>query len=322
MRIPRRITDIVNRKQAFIDSQRDKLIGGVARLQERLLNAIIAELIANLDVSGGIVLDNEHNYRLLSTLDSIYEKFRRLTASEVLKQTKETFDNIRARDYDFLSVTLGGDLPERFAEIVKDVIRMTNFRFGLDGGKFVRGGFLESIIGEMNPLALKRHLAKLVTTQVNTKEFIKALQYYFQGNEGFQKKFERFAFDIYQQYDATYNSKLAEKFDLKYFIYQGGLIADSRDFCAAHDTKVWTTGEAQQWERWRPIDGITQGQYPEGYEVKQKDLYAVPSYLGYPGYDPLIDRGGYNCRHQLSFISNELAERLRPDLKEKKSEKT
>jgi len=37
--------------------------------------------------------------------------------------------------------------------------------------------------------------------------------------------------------------------------------------------------------------------------------------MAYPGYDPLVDRGGYNCRHQLSFISDELAFKLRPDLK-------
>jgi hypothetical protein len=41
----------------------------------------------------------------------------------------------------------------------------------------------------------------------------------------------------------------------------------------------------------------------------------VPSYLGYAGYQPLIDFGGYRCRHGIGWISDELAQDLRPDLK-------
>jgi hypothetical protein len=57
------------------------------------------------------------------------------------------------------------------------------------------------------------------------------------------------------------------------------------------------------------------GEYPAGYEVKVKMVSEVPSYMNYPGYDPLVDRGGYNCRHQLGYISEELAYKLRPELK-------
>jgi hypothetical protein len=115
---------------------------------------------------------------------------------------------------------------------------------------------------------------------------------------------------LYQLYDAAYNSTLAQEFDMNYFIYQGGLIKDSRDFCAAHNNKVFSREEAADWVNWVP----SMGDYPAGYEIKQKDT-SHPSYMDYPGYTPLVDRGGYNCRHMLGWISDELAFDLRPDLK-------
>ena len=120
-----------------------------------------------------------------------------------------------------------------------------------------------------------------------------------------------YTYDLYQQYDAAYNMALGNEFGFKYFIYQGGLIDDSRDFCVAHNNKVWSVDEMQTWAEWTPSDG----EYPEGYEVKQKDIYDVPSYLGYPGYDPGLNRGGYHCRHALGWINDKLAFKMRPELK-------
>jgi hypothetical protein len=88
------------------------------------------------------------------------------------------------------------------------------------------------------------------------------------------------------------------------------VIKDSRDFCVCHNDKVFSVDEAQEWKTWTP----SKGKYPEGYTIQQKDINAVPSYLSYPGYDPLVDAGGYNCRHIMGFISDSLAEKLRPDL--------
>ena len=35
------------------------------------------------------------------------------------------------------------------------------------------------------------------------------------------------------------------------------------------------------------------------------------------GYNPIVDLGGYNCRHRLDWVSDQVAFRLRPELKEK-----
>jgi len=119
------------------------------------------------------------------------------------------------------------------------------------------------------------------------------------------------AYNVYQHYEAVYNLTFATGIRMNYFIYQGGTDDDSRDFCVAHSNKVWSIEEAEQWKEWTPYYEIKNNQFPEGYEIKQKDIYAVPGYLSYEGYNPLVDRGGYNCRHQLSFITENLALKLR-----------
>lgn len=313
MKIPKRIVDILNRKQAFIDSQRDRLEATVVKLQSELFNDIITELIPELDIVDGLIQDTPKNLRMLSVLDRTYKDFQTSSNQLVLNRLVNGTVKIASLNVKYFT-TLGG-LPETFERIVERTNKLINLRLGLDGGKLVRGGFLKSFF-ESNTIGtdLKQFTSKAVTSNMNLKDYSNALKNMITGSPeykgGLERQFQRYAYDLYQQYDAAYNMTLGNELGFKYFIYQGGLITDSRDFCAAHNNKVWSIEESQSWDEWTP----SQGEYPTGYEVKAKDIYSVPSYLGYPGYDPLIDRGGYNCRHSLGWIPDEMAFDLRKNL--------
>lgn len=73
--------------------------------------------------------------------------------------------------------------------------------------------------------------------------------------------------------------KKATDLDLKYFIYEGGLIKTSRPFCVEKAGKIFTMQDLKSWDN---------GQ----------KLPVIP-YLG-----------GYNCRHHINWISDELAKSL------------
>jgi len=208
-------------------------------------------------------------------------------------------------------------LPARFDKIIEKTKVLIDAKVGLRAEKMIRGGFISSVFRDdpTGLLNLKREMSRAVTSQMSMKEFIGVIKENVRGTPeklgSLQRQFQRFAYDTYQQYDRAYNKKLAEEFDLKYFVYEGGLIKDSRDFCAAHDGKVWSIEESESWKDWTP----DKGEYPPNYEIKAKDTSVVPSYIDFAGYDPLVDCGGYNCRHVLGFIPDDLAEKLRPDLK-------
>ena len=50
MKTPKRITDSLNKKQAYIDAGRDKLEKSVIRMQERLLKDLLSDIIPELEV--------------------------------------------------------------------------------------------------------------------------------------------------------------------------------------------------------------------------------------------------------------------------------
>jgi hypothetical protein len=316
VKLPKRIADILKKKQEFIDAQRSRLESTVVKLQSKLFSDIVADLIPRLDIKDGNIQETANNYRLLSTLDKTYRDFQQEANTIVLDQLVKGTSKIASLSEKYFSIVLTGNLPARFEKVVNTTNKLINLRLGLDGGKLVNGGFLKSFF-ESNTIGteLKDMVSKAVTSGMDMKEFTKMLRDKINGVDTkagmMERQFQRYAYDLYQQYDAAYNATIGNEFGFSYFIYQGGLILDSRDFCAAHNGKVWSVEESKDWATWTPA----QGEYPEGYEVKAKDLYAVPSYLGYPGYDALIDRGGYNCRHALGWIPDDMAFDMRPELK-------
>lgn len=316
MKLPKRIADILKRKQEFIDLQRTKLENTIVRLQSRLLSDVIAEMIPELDIVDGIIQDNAKNYKIISYLDKIYKDFNQGAILNVGGQIINTTGRIASLSENYFSIVLAGNLPKRFEKIIEKTNKLVNLRIGLDGGKFVRGGFLESFFNSNTiGLELKEITSKAVTSGMRMRDLVRLLREKIGGINDragmMERQYQRYVYDLYQQYDAAYNMMLGNEFGFTYFIYQGGLVKDSRDFCVSHNNKVWSKDESEGWATWTPA----QGEYPDGYEVKAKDIYAVPSYLGYPGYDPLIDRGGYNCGHSLGWIPDDMAFDMRPDLR-------
>jgi hypothetical protein len=105
-----------------------------------------------------------------------------------------------------------------------------------------------------------------------------------------QKYYKRWTHDIYSQYERVAANEVRITLGLRFAVYQGGLIRDSRSFCIQRNDKCYSENEIKKW----------------------KNL----NWIGKPesGYDAITDLGGYNCRHRLDWISDNLAYRLRPDL--------
>lgn len=321
MKAPKRIQEIIDKKKILIASLRSGFDSQIIGLQGLLLDEILQSLIPKLEIRNGIILETANNYRVLQDIETTFRRFQAVTYEKLLPSVVKSTDRISNLSKAYFTVTFAPTIPERFDSILKAAKKLTDARLGLAGGKIVRGGLLWSIT-KLDSTALKYFVSQAVTSGMSMKDFIKEIRSRIMGvgeNAGlFERQVKRYAYDIYQQYDASYNMTLAKEFGMKYFIYQGGLVADSRDFCIAHNEKVLSTDEAEKWKDWTPDVSIKNGDFPPGYVVQQKDTHAHPGYMDYPGYDPLIDRGGYNCRHFISYISDGLAFKLRPELTKNK----
>lgn len=79
--------------------------------------------------------------------------------------------------------------------------------------------------------------------------------------------------DSLMQFDASISVATAKESGAEYFIYSGGLVDDSRDWCIQHAGKTYS-------------------------QDKINELWANNSWRGKSDGDPMIVRGGYNCRHR------------------------
>ncbi len=318
IRLPRRIDDVLKRKDDFLAKREVMLNKTSMKMQEQMLAKVLADIVPKLDTKNGKILRTLKNYQLLGQLDKVYKDFGKVQRPAFVKEVGDAINGLALLNKGYFAITLGASLPAMFEKIATDAAMIIDARVGLKGGEIIAGGFLETLIQDTSLLTeLKNFMAKSVAAQVKTKDFIKGLNDIIVGIEdkpgGIQKQIDRFAHDLFMQYDSAINNVMAVELDMNSFVYQAGIIETTRDFCAAHDSKVWTRDEAALWPQWTP----SQGDYPAGYVIKQKDPDEIPSYINYPGYAPLIDRGGFRCRHRIAWIPEELADIYRA--KEKKS---
>ncbi len=226
------------------------------------------------------------------------------------------FDRINRLLDDKLQKQVNDSQKKIFDDVIAEAQQTMKTRINLDTYYFSHCHRISPLLESSDVFAeIKGIITKYVISQADSRECTKEIQKIVSGSSLYLRDMDydvrEVVSNFYMQYDRAYAASLATKTGMKYSIYLGGLIRDSRDFCVAHNGKVWSKEEAYKWRKWTLEDG----EYPVGYEIKQKDKNRVPSYIDFPGYSPLIDLGGYNCRHHLGFISDELAYEMRHSLK-------
>jgi hypothetical protein len=102
--------------------------------------------------------------------------------------------------------------------------------------------------------------------------------------------YQQYAYDTYSKVREISNLHYADELGLQNFIYTGGVILSSRQFCIKKNGKVFSKKEAVN-------------SWPHDSDLIDKKHLA--------SYNPLIDRGRNNCRHFLMYVSDELAAEMR-----------
>ena len=316
MKPPKRISELLLQKEIFLLDMRTKLQGTVLKLQSNLFETLIEEIIPQIETRDGVIIESARNYELVSRLNKVYDTFDAKVASTILPMLNKNLDIIKTASEGYFSMLLGDELPKRFDKIIKATQLITDLKIGLRSGKMIRGGVIMNML-ESDRATLQQQMSKAISSKMNMRDFIKVIKENVKGTDvksgSLDRQFKMFAYDTYRQYDSAYSKNLAEEFGFKYFVYNGVLIDDSRDFCVCHNGKVFSVDEAQTWKDWVPDDC----EFPVGYKIRQKDTSVHPGYMNVPGYDPLVDLGGYNCQHHLGYITDSMAFKMRPDLRDK-----
>jgi len=185
-------------------------------------------------------------------------------------------------------------------ESVQDAARrLTLQRWGYNTTtkELIPGGYMEALFQNQG---VARNVAGLVNRaiagQMSLADFQKQFRKLFIGKPGqgmLERHWKTNSYDLFARIDRAANLVYADRLGLNEAIYSHTIMKTSRDWCITHANQVFTRDEILKW-------------IPLKWKGKRDPAI---------GYDPFLDCGDINCRGHWSFITRQLAEHLRPELK-------
>lgn len=287
-----KIKSLSGERAKLIDKVIKRLDETVTVAQSALLTLIIDQFLDKLDTDGGVILSNEKNKRLLSLLDQTFTTFNKAYGLEVVKEVINSVTQIVNLNETYYQVF---NQPATLAPITQEAKGLILQWLGIDKqGTVTPNGYLDTLVKDPVIKNEVRNLGvKAIVNRSGYFEAKKTVAEYIQGKTpeeagALQKYHRNFTYDLFSQVDRANNQVYADKLELQYAIYEGGIIKTTRPFCRARNGLVFTREEVA--------------------------LFNPPTAKP-PGYNPFTDLGGYSCRHHLNWVPYAVAVSLRPDLK-------
>ncbi len=263
-------------KKTLYDLTRQYQASGYERFLEFLTGDIESE-------DGKIKYTNRNLTKVQSLINWFFgwgNKFQRYILKPILEGAKEM---LNLNDKYFASQSQKS-VPERarFRALLL-------WGYNSDKDDIVPGSYLDGIFSGVNGIAQRvgAMMNQAIGAKMSLADFRKQFKAVFLGSGKkpgmLEYQFQRATFDLYQTIDRAANYEYAQSLGLNYAVYSGTIIETSRPFCEERVNKVFSR---QQIEAWKDLD----------FQGKNS-----------PVYNPYIHCGGYNCRHHLSFVSDEVA---------------
>jgi hypothetical protein len=247
-----------------------------ARLSKYVLNTLLPTLEINTD---GTIKNSLANLQKINTATGLNKFVKDVVNSDLQRYYTDQFSQIEK--------ATGGYYDEfNPKDTVKGAISAR--------GNATTGGFMQSLFSNnMIVMSIQQTIRKGINSNQKLVDIKGILDQQIQGKEdkmGLVTSFNyQNGYDDFQAYSRTLDNEFSKALSLNYAIYQGGEIKTTRTFCEDRAGKVFNRETILSWntETWQGM--------------KENN-------------DILIDLGGYNCRHDLDWISYELAKRIDPEI--------
>lgn len=293
---PEQIAAILRKMQRVSLDMSTAIGGDVARLdkalqalQRDLFELIVTEFLTGFNTTDGALTTTTANLARVSAIDRLFDGFRRSHLGELIDGFAARLDEISAAVSDYFRLGWAPSKVDRISEVNTAIHAV----IGVKDGKLVPGGYLDRLAqGDELRAALKNYMTVAISNKASLRDLTRGLGILVKGSpetDGFlQRYYRQYAYDTFNQVREMKSRQFAEGLGLKYFVYQGSVIETTRKFCRKKAGKVFTTKQAQGWKN-----------DPDLIDKKTAATY-----------NPLIERGRYNCRHWIDYISEETAQYL------------
>lgn len=286
-----KIKSIIQRRTKLINDLSDQLDADMIVNEKKILKEIFKEL-KKLEVKDGVIVNNLKNKGLLLRVDAVMNKFRNNEAAKTIQDIVDGANKLGKLNKEYFQTVSSTEKIKKLQDTVQKEIAA---QLGYDTkGNILEGGMLHSVSSDKTlDNKIKNFIRKAIITEQEVDLFKENLEIYVAGDGDkkvgvIEKHYKETTADVFAQVDRLNGYVYSNGLNLKFAIYEGGLIKTSRDFCIKKNGKVFHITEIMKFD---------------------------PKVAKQPNYNPIIDLGGYNCRHHLNWIGDELAVRLRPDAK-------
>lgn len=280
------IPDLTSRRIAESEALSNRLGEIIRRMQGEVYIDIIAK-IDGLEIDAGGKI--RYSLRNLSTIRQIEEAVRRATEPArkglmgwIIEKLLQ-ITGLNEAYFRLVRPTISDAVESRVLNRV-----MVRFGYDLAAKKIVLGGWLDAMTS-VTEIARRvaQDVSRAIAGRMGLAAFRRQFRQAFLGAVGrgyVERHFSTFSFDLFQQADREVQNAYSEELSLPYALYAGTIKNNTRDFCLERVRQTYSREEIAKWEK---------------LEFKGKIMV---------GYNPAIHCGGYNCRHHLSWVSEEYVE--------------
>lgn len=299
----RELLSLFRKVSKDLDARQRAQIRRLRGIERTLFEAVVERLVDQLVTKDGKISSRMGEVKISQAIDKVFDALDRGVISDFAKASVSDFKAIIAgTSLYYKALYQSTSRGNKFDEIKAKVNATMRKRIGLDDqGKSVEGGMLDRIGLSASARERVKQVAYAgVRSGKPMSALVKELSLTIKGTRArvgiAEEELSAFVLDTYQQFDRATNDQFAKRLNLTSFVYEGGLIETSREFCEKHNGKVFSVEEA---ERDFPKDPTL----PRTTKERETGVLI--------DYDPTVDLGRWNCRHRTRYVSDQMAARLR-----------
>jgi hypothetical protein len=278
--------------EAFIEGSISGLNARLSRAERKLLRYLLTDLLPKLDTVDGRLTRTARNIARTQIIEQVFDRFGRSEIDAELKLFAAELLNVAGKNVEYY---LAAGFNEAKVNAVAEGLGLIRAKIGIDeAGELLTDGYLYRL-GQSNEVRqrLKDYTLNALASKQPFAAFSKGLDELVTGSkdiDGVLRSYWRqYAYDTYNQVREVSNTQYADDLNLEWFVYTGGIIKTSRAFCIKRNGKVYNRKQTANWKN-----------DPDLIDKKTKESY-----------NPLIERGRYNCRHFIMWVDEETAQRLK-----------
>jgi hypothetical protein len=274
------------RRERLAVELEEKLQRKIAGIQKRVYSSTLNRLSVLRYDKDGLLSFNVKNITTVNRIAVAIEKQMQKEERTVLKWLVRNLLKLFK-----LNVKYFSSLDPRSEQREQQILFRVMLRYGYNtkSRKLTNSGVLTALNQSTAVSSrISQQISQSLAAKIPMKQFKTNFRTFFVNPAGLgviESQFNRFAQDIFQDFDRETQRTYADELNLNYAIYSGTEIKTTRDFCEARINNIYSRKEIAKWNS-------------KDWKGKRK------------GVPVEVQCGGYNCRHHFSFISDELAKRL------------